>query len=239
MSSARKGLIAAVVVALVAASAGLFWFLRDDAPDAVSLDAATSGVEGGGDGGTAAEGIDGRWEVKPSSDVDFETASGTFVGFRVQEELSRIGSATAVGRTGDVTGSITIDGTTLTDASFEVDMASIRTNDSRRDDKVQGALDTGTFPTATFELAGPVDLGAEAATGGPVKVDAPGTLTVHGVSKTVTVPLEAELVGSTIVVVGSIEVVFSDFGVEAPTAPIVLSVEDRGILEMQLLFERA
>lgn len=237
MSTSRKATIAVVVAALLAAGGGLFWFLRDDAPDAVNLDAAKAGVDDRAATGQPG-GIEGTWRVEPASDVDFEAAAGTFVGFRVNEVLSRIGSTTAVGRTGDVSGSITIDGTTLTKASFEVDMTTIRTNDSRRDDKVQGALDTGEFPTATFELSSPVDLGAAAASGGPVKVDAPGTLTIHGVARDVTVPIEAELVNGTIVVVGSVEVAFSDFGVTAPSAPIVVSVEDRGVLEMQLLLRR-
>jgi hypothetical protein len=41
------------------------------------------------------------------------------------------------------------------------------------------------------------------------------------------------------VVVGSTDLVFSEYGVETPTAPIVVSVEDQGILEMQLLFTKA
>lgn len=233
MTTSRKATIGVIVAALIAAAGGLFWFLRDDAPEAVDLDTAKSGVDEA-PAGSSPESIEGTWRVEPSSDVDFETASGTFVGFRVQEELSRIGSATAVGRTGAVMGEITIEGTTLTEASFEVDMTTIETNDSRRDDKVQGALDTDEFPTATFVLDQPVELGDAAAMGGPVTVQAPGTLTVHGVSRSVTIPLEAELVGDTIVVVGSVEIVFADYGVTAPSAPIVLSVEDRGVLEMQL-----
>jgi hypothetical protein len=55
----------------------------------------------------------------------------------------------------------------------------------------------------------------------------------------VTIPLQARLVDTTIVVVGSTDVVFSDFGVEVPSAPVVLSAEDEGILELQLLFTRA
>ena len=50
---------------------------------------------------------------------------------------------------------------------------------------------------------------------------------------------QAQLTGSTIVVVGSLDVVFSDFGITAPTAPIVLSVDDHGQIELQLFFSRA
>jgi len=50
-----------------------------------------------------------------------------------------LGSTTAVGRTPDVTGTVTIEGTTVTAATIEADMTSITTNDSRRNDKVQSA----------------------------------------------------------------------------------------------------
>ena len=37
-----------------------------------------------------------------------------------------------------------------------------------------------------------------------------------------------------ILVVGSLDIVFADYGVEAPSAQIVVSVEDQGTLELQL-----
>jgi hypothetical protein len=40
-------------------------------------------------------------------------------------------------------------------------------------------------------------------------------------------------------VVGSTEIVFSDFDVEVPSAPVVVSADDRGVLELQLLFVRS
>ena len=65
-----------------------------------------------------------------------------------------------------------------------------------------------------------------------------GDLTVAGVTEEVTVDLEAQVVGDTIVVVGSTPIRFSDFGVEVPSAPIVVSVEDEGLVELQLLLVR-
>ncbi|HEY9557300.1 MAG TPA: YceI family protein [Acidimicrobiales bacterium] len=251
MSSKLK-VIAVVVVLLVAAGAGgVWWYLRDDAPEEVSLDSAlesANGDEEAGDGGTtttgeddaAGEGIEGSWVVDTESGgFDFDTATGSFVGFRIQEELSSIGSTTAVGRTGDITGGIVIDGTTVTEAGFEVDVTTIATNESRRDDKVQQALETGTFPTATFELTEPIELPAGAADGAPVSVTAVGDLTIHGVTKPVEMAMDAQVSGDRIVLVGSVDVTFSDFGVQVPSAPVVLSVDDHGTLELQLLLVRA
>lgn len=244
--AAKYGLIAAAVI-VVLGGLGIFWFLRDDSPDEVSLDAAREAVTettAGSDttGATATEDgdVSGTWSVDAETgEFDFDTATGTFAGVRIAEELASIGSTTAVGRTGDVAGTVEIDGTTVTAADIEVDMTTITTNDSRRDDKVQEALETGEFPTATFSLTEPIDLGDGATTGDEVSVTAVGDLTIHGVTQQVELPLQAQLVDGTIVIVGSLEITFSDFGVEVPSAPIVLSVEDVGTMELQLLLTRS
>lgn len=244
MSNRAKVLLAVGLVALLAVGGGVFWFLRDDAPDEVSLDRAIEGIStttAGGSNNSGQDGsIEGTWKVDTTSgEFDFESATGTFVGFRIQENLASVGSTTAVGRTGEVSGSMTISGTQVTEASFDVDLTTITTNESLRDRRVQEALETDRFPTATFTLTSPIDLSPEAATGAKINVTAKGDLTIHGVTKAVDFPLEAQLVQGTAVVVGSIQVTFSDFGVTVPSAPIVLSVDDFGILELQLLLTRS
>lgn len=250
MSNRTRTVSAVVVVAVLALiGGGLYWFLRDDAPDEVDLDTAAEGVSTTGStpggssstapGGAAPTGIDGSWTVDTSTgEFDYESATGTFVGFRVQEELASIGAAEAVGRTNAVTGSMTIAGTEVTAATFTVDMTTITTNESRRDRRVQEALNTGQNPTATFTLTAPIDLGADAADGSEVTATAKGDLTINGVTRAVEFPLQAKLVDGTVVVVGSLDVTFSDYGVTVPSAPIVLSVDDHGVLELQLLLIR-
>src|ERR671910_912525 len=130
MSTRTKLLIGVAVMALVGAGAGgVWWFLEDDAPAEVSLDAAVESVAGAdsdsvdGSATGTVDGIEGSWVVDTETgEFDFESATGTFAGFRIQEELAAIGSTTAVGRTGDVTGSITIEGSALTAASFAVEL---------------------------------------------------------------------------------------------------------------------
>lgn len=235
------GGILAVLVA--AAAVGLWWFFRDDAPAEVDLATAVEQVTPEGDGAPAGSGdvdIQGAWAVDTSiGDFDFETATGSFAGFRVEEELSTIGSTTAVGRTGGVAGTLRIDGTTLSAAEISADLSQITTNDSRRDSRARGALDTDQFPEATFVLTEPVDFGADAASGAPVQATAVGDLTIKGVTQGVEFPLEAQLVDGVVVVVGSLDVTFSDFDVEVPSAPIVVSVADEGVLELQVLFTKA
>ena len=241
----RRRLLLTIVVAVLlfaaAAGAGIWWFFRGDAPDAVSLQAATEQVAETAATATAETGsIAGTWTVDTSvGEFSYEDSTGTFVGFRVDEELSGLGSTTAVGRTPDVSGTVTIEGTTVTAANIDADMTSITTNDSRRDDKVQSALETSTYPTATFVLTSPIELGAAAASGEAVNVEATGELTIHGVTTTVTIPMQAQLVDGTVVLVGSVPITFSDYGVSVPEAPIVLSASDTGTLELQLFLQQS
>lgn len=263
-----KWSLSALAVVIIAVGAFIWWFFRGDAPDAVSIGDAAAQVQEADEAATdaaqaaetsvaettvaattneaavetAADGsaIAGTWSVDTSiGEFNYEDSTGTFVGFRVDEELQGIGSATAVGRTPEITGTLVIDGTTVTDVTIEADMTAITTNEDRRDDKVQTALETGEFPTATFVLTEPIELGDTGAAGETVSVQAIGELTIHGVTTPVTIPLEAQIVGDNIVVVGSLDIVFADYGVSVPSAPVVLSAEDEGVLELQLFFSQA
>lgn len=244
-------LVAVAALVVVAAGAGLWLFLSGDEPEAVDLESAAAVVSttapsedlppasGEPSSPGPGAGIDGTWTVDTSiGSFSFEDATSSFVGFRVSEELASIGATEAVGRTPKVSGTIQIEGTTLVGGSFEADFTAIVSNDSRRDSKIRGALDTSQFPTGTFVLTEPIDLGGIPADGESLSVLAKGELTVHGITNTVEIPLQAQLVDDVIVVVGSVDIVFGDYGVQAPTAAIVLSVEDNGSIELQLFFTR-
>jgi polyisoprenoid-binding protein YceI len=240
----RRWLVAVasvVVVLLAAAGGGIWWFLHGDAPAAVNLDSATQAVADGTGSASvdAATDVSGSWSVDTSiGTFSYDDSTGTFVGFRIDEQLAGIGSTTAVGRTPDVTGTITIDGSSVTAASIEADMSAITTNDSRRDHEVQEALETSSYPTATFVLTEPIEVGSAATSGEATTVTAVGDLTIHGVTASVSIPLQVQLVDDTIVVVGSLDVTFSAYGVSVPTAPIVLSAADHGVVELQLFFTK-
>ena len=212
-------------------------------------DSARSGADGVGDDDSAGPGdadttddafsaVVGTWTVNTTiGDFDYEQASGSFAGFRVDEELT-IGEVTAVGRTGEVSGFIQLGAGVLEAAEITVDMSTIATDRSLRDGRTRQALGTDQFPNAVFVLTEPVALPADAADGAAFSLEAAGDLTVKGVTNPAVFALEAQLVGDVIVVVGSTEVRFDDYGVQAPSAPIVVSVEDHGIIEFQLLFTR-
>lgn len=235
------GIIGLIVVIGVAA---LVWYLNQPVPEAVSIEAAVEDVsttEAATPTETSAplDGLDGTWAVDTSiGEFDFEDATSSFVGFRIKEELATVGATTAVGRTPVVSGSFALNDTTITETVIEADMTAIVTNASRRDQAVQRALDTGTFPTATFSLTDPIDLGAIPSEGASISATAVGDLTIKDVVRPIEILLEAQLVGDLIVVVGAVDIRFADWDVEVPTAPIVASVEDHGILELQLFFTR-
>lgn len=249
-SSARDGagrsrwkvLLVLAGVVLVAAVGGLAWFFGGEAPAEVDLDATASAVAGDDAESTVVgvDGIEGEWTV--TTEVGEFTVEGTttatFVGFRVDEVLNSIGSTTAVGRTPDVEGAITVDGTTVVSAEISADLTGIVSDESRREDSIQRALDTSTHPAATFSLSEPIDLGSEVEEGELVSVTARGVLTINGVSNDVDVALDAQVVDELVLVTGSVDVVFADYEVEVPSSQAVLSVEDHGVVEIQLWLNR-
>jgi polyisoprenoid-binding protein YceI len=247
MSSRTKILTAVLVaVALLVVGGGLWWYLSDDAPEKVSLESATEGLEAdggstsstaGADGGASSSQVDGAWTVDDETgEFDFQSATGSFAGFRIDEEIAQIGAKEAVGRTGGVSGTMEISDGEVTSVDVTVDMAALTTDESRRDDRVHESLQTDQFPTATFTLDEPIDLGAAAEDGSPVSTTAEGELTIHGVTQPVELTVEAQVVDGTIVVVGSTRVNLAEYGVTAPTAPMVLSIAEEATIELQLLF---
>ena len=218
------------------------WFLifRDTAPPEASLEDAVGSVSSTTLGAASPGGsLDGTWTVDTTVGNGV-LDDGSYVGYRVQEELATIGAKTAVGRTPVLTGSFEFSGTTLTAGEIVADVTQLTSDDSRRDGAIQRqALETGTFSEASFRLTEPVDLGATPAAGESFTADATGELTLQGVTRTVTVPINGQLVGDTVVVVGRLEIAFADYDIEKPTAGIVLSVDDVGEMEFQLFLARS
>jgi len=247
----RLRLAIAIVILVGVAGAGGLWFLffRPSGPAPVTIatigptSGATSPVPGltldpSATAGAPTTGLDGTWNVDTSVG-SFSDFSDSFVGYRVQEELANIGAQTAVGRTPSVSGSLTIQGTTITAVEIQADLSTLKSDDDRRDGQLrQQALETNQFPTATFSLTQPIALGTLPAEGQVVQVTATGNLTLHGQTRSVQIPLQAKLQGGVIVVTGSIEIQFADYGISKPQSFIVLSVADHGTMELQLFFSR-
>ncbi len=185
----------------------------------------------------AATALDGTWTVNTSIGSG---ATGSFVGYRVQEQLAGIGANTAVGRTSKVTGSLTLQGTTITAATISADLTALHSDNSMRDGQLaRRGLETATYPTATFVLSKPIALDSIPAEGRIVNVSATGQLTLHGQTRTVQIALQARLSGGVVAIAGSLPIVFSDYDITPPTSFIALSVADHGTMEVQLMFTHA
>ena len=257
--SLMAGALVAVLAVAAAGFGGWYFFIRGDEPPPVNLadavaaastatvsapasgGAATTSTatatavateSGGGSSSAPAEGdLSGTWTVD---------AANSFVGYRIDEELARIGSTTAVGRTSDVTGTLEFDGSTITSVDVTADLSTLQSDDDRRDGQLKRqALETNEFPEASFVLTDPIAIEGDPASGEPISATAVGDLTIHGVTNRVEFALQGQLVDGRVVVVGSTVIVLADYDIEQPSSIAVLSVSEEGTMEMQLVFVRA
>lgn len=252
MSRTRKIVIAVCALAVlgVLGAYGYILFIKDDAPAALDesdLDAAlgattvpadsattepaateTTTAAASDETGAPADGVDGVWNITDESTL----------GYRVSEVLGGVDTEGA-GRTNQVTGTLTIEGTSATAAEFTVDMASVTSDESRRDGQFRTRImSTDEFPTSTFVLTAPIDFGGVPAEGESITATATGDLTLRGVTNSVTFEVTTQLSGGKIGVLGSIPIAFSDYEIPDPSNGFA-TVKDNGLLEFVLVFERA
>jgi polyisoprenoid-binding protein YceI len=239
LRSNRKLLLVVLgVVAIAAIAAGGYglWYvlIGPSAPAAVA-----GAVIPAGAGVAAPASLDGTWNVATSlGNIDDGTA--TFVGYRVQEQLVGVGGHQAAGRTPKVTGSLTLAGSVVDGVQITADMTALASDNDQRDNQLRRqAIQTDSFPTSFFKTISPIDLGTLPAEGTTVHVTATGALTLHGVTKTVTIDLAVQRQGGIIAVSGSLPIVFADWSIEKPNSFSVLSVDDHGTMELHLLFTHA
>jgi polyisoprenoid-binding protein YceI len=263
----RRGLLLGVVLAAIAVAGLVVWYTGRDAPAAVdtqaAIDAATGGTDtevdpadaGNDEAGDAGADVgedpvppptDGAlpaaWQVVTDAvEYDLMAGTGTFIGFRIAEELTTVGDTEAVGRTPQVEGTVTLDGTTLVAATIVGDLTALTTDIRQRDGATQRALNTGVHPTTTFTLTEAVDLGTTPVVGEAISVEAVGELTLNGVTQPVTAALDAVLLDGVagLLVTGSFPLTLADHDLVAPSAPIVVSVADTATVELQLYLDPA
>jgi polyisoprenoid-binding protein YceI len=226
---------ALVVVALVAGGAYIYYFsgLRT-APRQLTLSTPTASA------GTATPlaGLAGTWSI----------ASGSVVGYRVKELFA--GQATkheAVARTSTVSGGLTAGGDStgfqVTDISFTANLADLHSVDSvagrdvtQRDGVVSRQIDVQQFPTATFSATSATVPGG--VTAGQVDITVAGKLTIHGVTKDVTVKAKAQMTGNKVEIAGSTSIDMGDYGVSPPQVGFV-TVDSAVLIEFDLFMTKA
>jgi polyisoprenoid-binding protein YceI len=227
-----KWLVLGLVVVIGLVVVGWYFFLKTDPEPEAAIKLTPVVTESTVAGDTSsASGLDGTWTVAPGDDQNF-------VGYRVTEKLfANISETEATGRTDNVTASMTIYGTTISDVTVTADLRDLKSDNSFRDGRIKSeGLESDEFPEAKFVLTKPIALSAVPAAGETITTEATGDFTLHGVTKSVTIPLEGRWDGKQVQVVGSLPVAFDDYGVSAPSAPAVASVDDNGTMELQLFF---
>src|SRR5438309_7051090 len=153
----KRWVLIGVAILLVAVVGGPFAYIHlveGKAPPPLTLASPSTGSTGSS-GPSSATTPDGTWKI----------TTGSVVGYRVNEVLFGQ-SNVAVGRTGSITGSIAVAGTTITAGTITVDMTTLTSDQSRRDEQFNGRImQTATYPTATLLLRDPVALGSIPAVG--------------------------------------------------------------------------
>jgi polyisoprenoid-binding protein YceI len=234
------GIAAVVVLAGVGAGFAFWLAFGGDAPPPVALTTPSPSLPSGSTSGSGtAGGLDGTWTIDSTSG-SLADGSSTYAGYRVREQVSGIGTNTAVGRTQNVSGSMTIDGTSITALEVTVNMTTLVSDRVQRDDQLrERGLETDRFPAATFTLTQPIEVGSRPKEGEAIELTAAGDLMLHGVTKQVSVPIQAEITGDRIQAIASFDVALADYDIEPPTGVVILSIADTGTIELHLLFENA
>ncbi|MDQ4149321.1 MAG: YceI family protein [Actinomycetota bacterium] len=227
----RRSALTAVLIALpILAFVGVYLaFFTPDAPPPVTLNDPPQATAGSVGDPT------GFWTV----------ASGSEAGYRVREKLVRLPAPSdAVGKTSAVTGQLFVDrqeGRLVAREVFvEVDMTQLRSDETRRDRALrERGLETDRYPVASFTAAGPIPIPEEALGGSTVRLELPGELTLHGVTRPVTIPVEARFSGGRAHVVGSMMIAMSDFDITPPNVANIVTVEPEGTLEFNLMLTKS
>ena len=173
--------------------------------------------------------ISGNWELIPDSQV----------GYRIKERIA-LKTFETVGRSSEVTGSLKILDSQITQTTFEVDMKTFQSDSGGRDAQFNGRImDTEKYPTATFVLTKPITVLDKPRNGLTINNIATGNLTLRGTTKEVTFSLSGTLENSVITVIGQIPIQFSEWAIPNPSVPLVfIYTEPNCILEFSLKFEK-
>ena len=231
---ARRWVLSALAAVLAVGAAGVlfiyFVLFSHSAPAPLALTSPAATVPS--PALTSTE-IPGTWAI----------ASKSVAGYRVHERLAFLSAPSdAVGRTSQISGGATITGSAsalkLAAASFTVNVELLTSDQSMRDSHIQTlGLESAQFPHATFVLATPVTLPADATSGAEIAVSLHGALTIHGVTKTVTIPAKARLTGSDIEVVGAITFPWGEFNMQAPDVGGFVTVDSTATMEFDLFLK--
>jgi polyisoprenoid-binding protein YceI len=186
-------------------------------------------------------------QAKPNAGIQLEVASGTKVSYRVREQLAGINFPDdAIGTTESITGALVI----LPDGSIDsskskltIDLRALKSDQDMRDGYVQErTLETKKFPNAEFvprKLQGvTIPIPAPDRSTGQSGFQLVGDLTVHGVTKEVTLSGYATFSRDLIAGRATTDFTFATFGLTKPSLARLLSVDDKIELDLEFKLKR-
>jgi polyisoprenoid-binding protein YceI len=221
-----------LVLVIAALIAGWWFFVRSDAQLATEPPAIPTGLLQSTTTPPSAGGDILTFRIIPE-----ESEAAYFVG----EQLASLPlPSTAKGATSVLAGEfhLTADGAALAQgitSQFIVDLSTLESDESRRDARVQDALETSLYPTATFTITAVTGYDASLPEGEEQQLQLTGTLDLHGIQREVTWEVLARREGSVISALATLPFRFEDFGITPPNIAGFVSVEDGGTLQVQLI----
>lgn len=222
----KKVWVAISIIVVIAIGLGI-WFIatKDD-----KLEVSTNNVEAKStDDLKETNSVNGSWILQLQDDV--------FVGYEIQELFGGDSvKKTAVGKSSAVSGTLLIENNSISKAEIIVDMTQLQSDSSSRDSKMNDqGLETNNFPEAKFVANPGQSLSGKIKKNADVPLTLKGELTLHGVTKAVSVDTTVKWDGKVIVLTGEYPISLSDYDISPPDSGFV-KVDDNGKLKFQLLF---
>lgn len=233
-------IVAIVAVVALAGGAGYVYYFSGlrSAPAQLGLSATPIAAASPTVTPAATASLTGSWTV----------TTGSLAGYRINELfVGQSSKHQAVARTSTVSGGLTVSGDStgyqVSSLTFTADLTSLHSVDTvagrdvtQRDGVVNRQLDVQQFPTATFAATSASVPGG--ITNQAVDVSVTGKLTIHGVTKDVTIKAKAQLVGGKAEIAGSTSISMTDYGVSPPQMPFV-TVDSTLLLEFDIFLVRS
>ena len=188
------------------------------AVESLTPTAGETGAAPAASGDTAPASADGTaYYVDTSRSEASYAVDETFLGQRLD--------VTAVGRTAALSGAIVLQDGVIRPSTVEVDLTTLRSDQSRRDNQVQRVLDTRNHPKAVYRIEG-AEGDPVLTEGQEVPIRLTGTMTIKGVDRPLTFEGTAKLADGTLTLTAQATFAMTDFGVDPPNIANFVAVED-------------
>ena len=164
--------------------------------------------------------------------------------YEVQEQfLSRDLPNQAIGKTNAVTGELqfSLDGKPSGKVTnITVDLSKLTSDESRRDNRIrQQWLESNKYPNAVFTSTDAQGLPETYTEGQHVNFKLTGDMTIHDVTKPVTLDVTGKLVGDTITGSATTQILMKDFGIDPPSIAGMLTVKDGVTIKLNFTAKEA